>query len=80
MYPFSRCNPVLQSYFGSQLGFLHDLSGSLLGTFQNACDADVKLGETMLEQTLGAGQRIMTSASAGGPRPCGAAIWTPGFP
>lgn len=64
MYPFSRSNPVLRSYFGSQLVFLNDLSGSLLGTFQSACDANIKLGETMLEQTLGTGQRIMTSASA----------------
>jgi hypothetical protein len=64
MYPFFQSNPVLQSYFGSQLVFLNDLSGSWLGTVQSACDANVKLGETMLEQTLGTGQRIMTSANA----------------
>jgi phasin family protein len=62
MFPFSQpVNPVLRSYLDSQLAFFNDLSTSLSGTFQSICDANLKLSRTMLEESMGAGQRMLAS-------------------
>jgi phasin family protein len=62
MFPFSQpVNPVLRSHLDSQLAFFNDLSTSLSGSFQSICEANLKLSRTMLEETLGAGQRMLAS-------------------
>jgi phasin family protein len=67
MFPFSQpVNPALRAHLDSQLAFFNDLSQSLSGSFQSVCQANVKLGQTMFEETLSAGQRMLTSTDANG--------------
>lgn len=64
MFPFSQAvNPVLRSHLDSQLAFFNDLSASLSASFQSMCDANLKLSRTMLEETLGTGQRLLASTN-----------------
>jgi phasin family protein len=65
MFPFPQSvNPAVQSHLNSQVAFFNDLSKSLTGSFQNICQANLKLGQTMLEETMLAGQRMLTPGSA----------------
>lgn len=62
MFSFSQpVNPVFRSYLDSQLAFFNDLSTSLSASFQSICEANLKLSRTMLEETLGAGQRMLAA-------------------
>jgi phasin family protein len=62
MFPFSQpVNPVFRSHLDSQLAFFNDLSTSLSSSFQSICEANLKLSRTMLEETLGAGQRMLAA-------------------
>jgi len=64
MYQFPQSDPVFQSCVDSQFALLNAFSASLLGSLQSVCDANVKFGQTMLEGTFSAGQRMLTSTSA----------------
>lgn len=65
MFSFSQpINPVLRAHLDSQLAFFNDLSNSMSGSFQSVCQANVKLGQTMLEETLNAGQRMLATQNA----------------
>jgi phasin family protein len=62
MFPFFQpVNPVLRSHLDSQLAFFNDLSTSLSASFQSICEANLKLSRTMLEVSLGAGQRMLAA-------------------
>lgn len=66
MFPFSQdVNPVLRSHLDSQLAFFNDLSTSLAGSFQSICEANLKLSRTLLEETMGAGQRMLATKDLG---------------
>jgi phasin family protein len=65
MFPFPQSvNPAVQSHFNSQVAFFNDLSKSLAGSFQSVCQANLQLGQTMLEETMLAGQRMLTPGDA----------------
>jgi phasin family protein len=65
MFPFPQSvNPAVQSHLDSQLAFFNDLSKSLTGSFQYICQANLQLGQTMLEETMLAGQRMLTPGDA----------------
>lgn len=65
MFPFSTSvNPVLGSHLDSQLAFCNDFSKSLSASFQGLCEANLKLSQTVFEETLRAGQRMFTTGSA----------------
>jgi phasin family protein len=65
MFPFPQSvNPAVQSHLNSQVAFFNDLSKSLTGSFQNIYQANLKLGQTMLEETMLAGQRMLTPGDA----------------
>lgn len=65
MFPYDRSvDPVFQSCLDSGFAFMNQLSRTLSTSFQGVCDANVKLGQTMLEQTFSTGQRMLTSTSA----------------
>jgi phasin family protein len=65
MFPFDQSvNPALRSHLDSQLAFFNDLSQSLSGSFQSVCQANLKLTQNMLEETLSAGRRMLTSGQA----------------
>lgn len=65
MFPFSKpVNPVLGSHLDSQFAFFNDFSRSLSGSFQSLCEANLKLSQTMFEETMRAGQRVLTTGNA----------------
>jgi len=66
MYQFSQSDPAFRSYVDSQFALLNAVSGSLLGSVRSVCDANVRLGQTMVEKTFSVGQRMLASASADG--------------
>jgi phasin family protein len=62
MFPFSQSvNPAVRSHLNSQVAFFNDLSKSLSDSFQSLCSANLKLSQTMLEETMIASQRMLTS-------------------
>lgn len=65
MFPFSQSvNPALRAHLDSQLAFFNELSQSLSGSFQSVCEANFKLSQNMVEETLSAGRRMLTSGHA----------------
>jgi phasin family protein len=62
MYPFPQSvNPAVRSHFDAQIAFFNDLSRSLTRSFQDVCQLNIQLGQTMLEETTIASQRLMTT-------------------
>jgi len=60
MFPFTQSvNLALRSHLDSQFAFFNDLSQSLSFAFQSVCQANIKLGRSMLEESLGAGRRML---------------------
>lgn len=65
MFPFPQSvNPAVQSHLNSQVAFFNDLSKSLAGSFQSVFQANLQLGQTMLEETVLAGQRMLAPGDA----------------
>jgi phasin family protein len=66
MYSFSQSiTPAARSHFDSQVAFFNDLSKSLSSSFRSLCEANFKLGQTMLEESMLAGQRMLTTGRPG---------------
>jgi len=62
MFPYSpSSNPAVRSHVDSQLAWFNDLNKTLTGSFQAVCEANLKLGQTMIEETMNAGQRMLSS-------------------
>lgn len=62
MFSYSpSSNPALRSHVDSQLAYFNDLNQVLAGSFQAVCEANLKLGQTMIEETMSAGQRMLSS-------------------
>lgn len=62
MYPFSQSvNPAVRTHLDAQTAFMNDMSKSLFQSFQQMCDLNIKLAQTMLEETTLAGQQILTA-------------------
>lgn len=62
MYPFPQSvNPALRTHFNAQVDFLNDLSRSMTKSFQDICQLNIQLGQTLLEESTLVGQRLMTS-------------------
>lgn len=65
MFPYSpSSNPAVRSHMDSQLAWFNDLNQALAGSFQAVCHANLKLGQTMIEETMNAGQRMLSSERA----------------
>jgi len=65
MFPFTQSvNPALRSHIDSQFAFFNDLSQSLSASFQSVCQANFKLGQDMLEESLGVGRRMLASGQS----------------
>ncbi|MFC5478289.1 TIGR01841 family phasin [Massilia suwonensis] len=65
MFPYSPAtNPAVRSHLDSQFAYFNDLNQALAGSFQAVCDANLKLGHTMIEETMSAGQRMLSSERA----------------
>lgn len=67
MFPFNQSvKPALRLHLDSQLAFFNYLSQSLSGSFQSVCQANLRLGQNVIEETLSAGRRMLTSGQANG--------------
>lgn len=61
MYPFAQSvTPAVKSHMDAQMSFVNDLSKSLFSSFQQMCDLNIQLAQTMLEETTLASQQVMT--------------------
>jgi phasin family protein len=62
MYPFSQAvTPAVRTHLDAQTAFINDVSKSMFQSFQQMCDLNIKLMQTMLEETTLASQQIITA-------------------
>lgn len=62
MFPFSQSvTPAVRTHLDAQTAFMNDMSKSLFQSFQQMCELNIKLMQTMLEETTLAGQQIITA-------------------
>ncbi|WP_426190931.1 phasin family protein [Massilia sp. DWR3-1-1] len=61
MFPFSQAvTPAVRTHLDAQVSFMNDLSKSMFKSFQQMCDLNIQLAQTMLEETTTAAQHIST--------------------
>lgn len=62
MFPFSQSvSPAVRSHMEAQMSFLNDMTKSLFRSFQQLCDLNIQLTQTMLEETTLAGNQLLTA-------------------
>jgi phasin family protein len=62
MYPFPQAvNPAVRSHLNAQIDFFNELSRSMTRSFQEVCQLNIQLGQTLLEESTLVGQRLMTT-------------------
>jgi len=62
MYPFSQAvTPAVRNHLEAQTSFLNDVSKSLFRSFQQVCELNIQLAQTMMEESATAGQQMLTS-------------------
>ncbi len=61
MFPFSQSvTPAVRSHMDAQVSFMNDLSKSMFKSFQQMCDLNIQLAQTMLEETTTVTQHLST--------------------
>jgi phasin family protein len=61
MYPFAQSvTPAVRSHLDAQIAFMNDLSKSMFRSFQQMCDLNIQLAQTLLEETALTGQQVIT--------------------
>lgn len=62
MYPFSQSvHPAVRTHLDAQTAFMNDVSKSFFQSFQQMCDLNIQLVQTMLEESAIAGQQLITA-------------------
>ena len=62
MFPYSQSvTPAVRSHMDAQVSFLNDMSKSLFRSFQQLCNLNIQLTQTMLEETAMTGQQLLTA-------------------
>lgn len=62
MFPFSQSvTPAVRSHLDAQMSFLNDMSKSLFRSFQQLCELNIQLTQTMLEEGAITGQQLLTA-------------------
>ena len=62
MYPFPRTiAPAVRTHIDAQTAFMNDMSKSLFSSFQQMCDLNIQLVQTMLEETTLAGKQVLSA-------------------
>ncbi|MES3024998.1 MAG: phasin family protein [Pseudomonadota bacterium] len=62
MYPFSQSvTPAVRTHMDAQMSFINDMSKSLFRSFQQLCDLNIQLTQTMLEESTLATQQVLTA-------------------
>ena len=62
MYPFAHAvTPAVRSHVEAQIAFFNDVSKSLFRSFQQMCDLNIQLTQTMLEEGTIASHQALTA-------------------
>lgn len=62
MYPFSQSvTPAVRTHLDAQMSFINDMSKSLFQSFQQLCDLNIQLTQTMLEEATQTSQQLLTA-------------------
>jgi len=62
MYLFSQSvHPAVRTHLDAQTAFMNDVSKSFFQSFQQMCDLNIQLVQTMLEESAIAGQQLITA-------------------
>lgn len=62
MYPFPQTiAPAVKTHIDAQTAFLNDMSKSMFNSFQQMCDLNIQLAQTMLEETALAGKHLLSA-------------------
>jgi phasin family protein len=62
MFPFSQqVTPAVRTHLDAQVSFLNDMSKSLFQSFQQLCDLNIQLTQTMLEEATHTSQKMLTA-------------------
>ena len=66
MYLFSQSvHPAVRTHLDAQTAFMNDMSKSLFQSFQQMCDLNIQLVQTMLEETTLASQQLLAADRQG---------------
>ncbi|MDL2354418.1 MAG: TIGR01841 family phasin [Pseudomonadota bacterium] len=61
MYPFAQSvTPAVRTHMDAQMSFINDISKSMFRSFQEMCDLNIQLAQTLLEETTLAGHQVIT--------------------
>ena len=62
MYPFPHsATPAVRTHMDAQTAFLNDMSKSMFRSFQQICDLNIQLVQTMLEESALTGQQVLSA-------------------
>lgn len=62
MYPFPQSvTPAVRTHFNAQIDFFNDLSRTMAKSFQDVCQLNMQLGQTLLEESTLVGQRLIST-------------------
>src|SRR5438067_5860571 len=62
MYPFPQSiAPAVRTHVDAQTAFLNDMSKSMFKSFQQICDLNIQLFQTMLEETTLASKQLLSA-------------------
>lgn len=62
MYPFPQSiAPAVRTHVDAQTAFLNDMSKSMFKSFQQMCDLNIQLVQTMLEESTLAGKQVLSA-------------------
>lgn len=62
MYPFSQSvTPAVRSHMDAQTAFINDMSKSVFHSFQQMCDLNIQLVQTLVEEGTLAGKQVLSA-------------------
>ncbi len=62
MYPFPQAiSPAVRTHVDAQTAFLNDMSKSLFRSFQQMCDLNIQLVQTLMEETTLASKQVLSA-------------------
>jgi phasin family protein len=62
MYPFPQnVTPAVRTHVDAQTAFLNDMSKSLFKSFQQMCDLNIQLMQTLIEETALASKHVLSA-------------------
>ena len=62
MFPYSQSiTPAVRTHLDAQVSFINDMSKSLFQSFQQLCDLNITLAQTMLEEATHTSQQLLTA-------------------